>query len=708
MSSRIDALDKATGRTVYAGDVDLSGMRHAALVRSVVPHARIVSIDASEALAVPGVVGVYTAEDLGAPLFGRNVRDVPVLAVDRVRFVGDRVAAVVADTRVHAEEAARLVLVDYEELPAVFDPAEAVRPGAPLVHDAPWEYEKAAVGPDTEPNLQTTLIEGSVAETERRLAGSAHVVDRTYATPAGHQGYIEPQAFVAHAKPDGTVDVWVTDKTPYRARDEIAAHLGLDRSDVAIQPVAIGGDFGGKGTSPDVILVATLSRLCGAPVRLVLRYWEDLSATNPRHAATMRVRVGCDRDGALTALHVDALVDGGAYAGFKPRPHAGLHGLEEVGSSYRIGSASIVARIAYTNSVPRGHMRAPGSPQTMFAVESALDELAEMVGLDPAELRLRNVLRSGDVSPQHVRWAEARGEEVLRAALDAAGTVPPVPPGWLHGMGLAMGDRGTTGVVGTSMRLVDEGDERIRVELPIPEQGAGMHTVASEALARGLGIPREWIRVRQVATAELPIDRGAGGSRVTVGLSHVIGEAIDAWKNRGEEGVVTVEVGTSSAPEVTSFCVQVAHVAVDPTTGEYRVLEIVTAMDVAEIINEAAHQMQIDGGTMMGFGFACLEDLRVEEGQVWAGNLGEFKLPSIRDAPRLRTILVTGSQGVGAAAAVKAVGESTNVAVAPAIANAIARATGVRIRRLPIRAEDIHAVLTADLATAGTRAAGDR
>lgn len=720
-AGRTDAWAKASGETRYVADLSLPGMLHAAVVRSVVPHARILGIDTRAAEAADGVVGVCTADDLNTQPYGRSVRDVPILASGVVRFAGERVAAVVAHSRRAAEAAAGLVEVRYEELPAVFAAEEALSPGAPAVHDAPWDYPRSASRPADGPNVQSRVVHGSLTAAEEALSRADFTIDRTYSTPSVHQGYLEPQACVA-AVEEGRVRIWATNKSPYRLRGQLAECLGIAPALIDIQPVPLGGDFGGKGSPMDVPLCVELSRLTGRPVQLVLRYFEDLTATNPRHPASIRVRAGCDAGGQVTAIVVRALFNGGAYAGFKPLANVNLHGAEDCILAYDIPASYIESVIAYTNTVPRGHMRSPGSPQAVFAVESALDELAAAAGIDPADLRLRNLVHPG--GPRYgggPAWAETRGGETLRAlqaVLGQAGedhpAVPAVPPGWLHGTGIAVYARGVPRLGATSIRLVPagswwgEGQEdpsgreggtgRVRAEVPIPDTGTGAHTVVRSRLAAELGISPDDVEVVQVSTAGLPTDQGVGASRVTVGMTELISRAARAWRaHRGGEPVV-VELGADGAPgaggragaaaRLVSYCAQAARVAVDPGTGQVRVLEITSAVDVGQIINPRAHQMQIDGGAVMGFGFACLEDLCEEDGQVLAANLGEFKIAAMKDVPFLRTVLVEGGQGVGAAA-VKPVGELTNVPAAAAIANAVAVATGCRIRELPITAEKV-------------------
>lgn len=694
--TRVDAEAKLTGRAVYAADVTLPGLCHAAVVRSQVPHTRILGIDARVARAMPGVLDVFTAAEVGDHLYGRRVRDIPLLAGSEARFAGERVAAVVAESRLQAERAAAQVVVEAEEEAAVTDPEQALAPGAPAVHAAAWRYPGAVVSETDPANLQSRVQHGSREDAEAALLGSMFTVDRTYTFASGHQGYIEPQACVASVDQDGRVHVWMANKSPYRLRSQLAEALDVDPGVVEVHPVVVGGDFGGKGSPMDSPLCVQLARLVGRPVRLVQRYNEDLTSANPRHAGRVRVRLGCDAGGHLTGLSVDALFDGGAYAGFKPIPTVSLHGLEDIASSYRIPAATVEARIAYTHTVPRGHMRAPGAAEAVFAFESALDELAQEAGLAPVEIRRRNLIRTGDRNPWGQEWVEARGLEVLDAALASYRPLE-VPSGWAHGRGLAVYDRPSrAGKASLRVIPVCEGGGVI-AEVGLPDQGGGQHTVVVEGLARQLGLDRSQIEVRHVSTANLPDDDGVGGSRVTASLSFATEQAATALRAVGCRQPVTVVSDGSRQPSVTSFCVQVAQVAVDPESGQVRVLEVLTAADVAEVVNASAHQLQLEGGAAMGYGLACLEDLVIEEGRVWAANLSEFRIPSTVDVPKWRTVLVPGAIGVGALG-IKAVGELGNVPVAAAIANAVADAVGLRVRDLPITAEKVFTGLHEEVA----------
>ena len=673
MAIRGDALPKLTGQAPFVGDVTLPGMCYAAVTRSYAPHARIVSIDTEAARAVPGVLAVVTAEDLSGGLYGRRVKDVPMLARDRVRFVGERVAAVVAETRDIAEEAAALIDVEYEDLPTVFDADEALRDDAPRVHDDPEQYANMPTLPDREPNLQSLVSVGSLEDVDAALPGAAFTIEREYRTVSGHQGYIEPHGCVVNIDPDGTVHVWASNKSPYRLREQVAGCVGMDPTQIVIEPVFIGGDFGGKGSPMDVPLCLELARKTGRPVKMVLRYVEDLIAGNPRHPTRMRVRAGCDEHGRIVGLSLDAVINGGAYAGFKPRADVDLHGVVDCGMAYDLPNFGARARIAYTNTVPKGHMRSPGSPQAIFAVESALDELAAEAGIDPVTLRLRNAEGGED----------GQAAKTLRAAVDKAAELP--GSDGLH-TGVALYAR-TTSAGDGSLRVSRRG-EKVEAEVGVPETGTGSHDIVARFLSRELGVPAEAVVVRQVPTSGLPYDSGAGGSRVTVTLLKLLHQVKDAIARELGDGDGTVNVATEADTQnALSFCTQLARLSLDRDTGAFEVHDIVTALDTGVILSPVAHQMQIEGGTVMGLGFALYEDLGEDAGQVWSANLGEFRLPTAGDIPALHTVIVPDEEFVNNDLA-KSVGEMTNVAVAPAIANALA-AAGVRLRNLPLTAEAV-------------------
>ncbi|MCL6592886.1 MAG: xanthine dehydrogenase family protein molybdopterin-binding subunit, partial [Alicyclobacillus sp.] len=524
---RLDGHLKVSGQARYTDDLVLPGMLYGAVLRSPYPHARILSIDVSEALSVPGVVLAVTGKDLHCGRYGRMLKDVPVLAIDKVLFVGDRVAAVAATTREAAERAAALIQVEYEPLPAVFDPRAALAPDAPVLHDAPWSYVNAVTQPGDPPNLQSRRVLQHGDDVESALARSAHVFTETFRTQAHHQGYLEPHLCIAQAN-DDEIHVWAPNKAPYALRKQLSEWSGVPLRQIHVHPVFIGGDFGGKGSPMEIPLTVMLSRMTGRPVKMRMSYAEDLMAGNPRHSSEITVRLGVDESGRITALDVQALFNGGAYGGFKPVTTVHLGGVAEAGSSYRIPAVRVQSEIAYTNTVPRGHVRSPGSPQMHFAVESMIDMAARALQMDPLAFRELNMLRDGDASPMGEHYLEVRSEPVVEAAkkLLAETPLPPLPAegDWVRGIGYSFYQRPTHGGV-TEVGVEPTADGRLILHVPFPDQGAGQQTLGRNILSRLFGVPHEWIEVRQAEPEVFKMDSGCGGSRVTVTASEAIHQA---------------------------------------------------------------------------------------------------------------------------------------------------------------------------------------
>jgi CO/xanthine dehydrogenase Mo-binding subunit len=362
--TRVEGELKVSGQLMYADDLALPGQLSVAVVRSPYPHARIVAVHIEEARQVPGVHLVLTGADVASLRFGRAVRDVPILAVEKVRFAGEMVVAVAAESAAIGEAAAALVDVQYEPLPAVCDPVEALTPEAPAVHEVPWSYAGAGRGPEEPVNLMGRATAASGGDVEAALAGSDRVFEHTFRTQAQHHGYLEPHSCTVAVAPDGTVNIWSCNKSPYRLREQLSAAFGIPVEHFALHTPAVGGDFGGKGSPMDIPLCLELSRRTGRPVQMTMDYTEELMAAAPRHASVIHVRVGVSHDGQLQAMDVHAIFNGGAYGAFRPSVNFGAR----TASSYHIPAMRVVAERVYTNQVPGGNARAPGAPQFTFAV----------------------------------------------------------------------------------------------------------------------------------------------------------------------------------------------------------------------------------------------------------------------------------------------------------------------------------------------------
>ena len=720
---RPDGIDKVTGRARYAGDYLLPGMLWGKTLHSPYPHARILSIDVSKARELPGVHAVITGADIEAELYGRAIKDIPVLATDRVRFIGERIAAVAADDEDIAQQAVDLIDVEYEELPAVFEIADALADGAPLLHPDFPSYRGGKELPGPSNAYFTAAIERG--DLEAGFAAADVIVENTYETQRQHQAYLEPQTVLMSVEGD-KVNVWACSKAPYDTRNALGVAIQVEPDDIIFNHTFIGGDFGGKATPANLPICYFLAKAAGRPVLMILDYLEEFLAGNPRHATSIRLRTGVKHDGTITAHEVEALLNCGAYAGYKPLGIiGGIHAA--AAGPYRMEHCRLSTRQVYTNTVPGGHMRSPGEPQAAFAVESHLDEVARRLGLDPVDFRLRNLVVDGDVMPNGAVHHDLRGRETLEAAVEAAGYYEPKRPN--VGRGVAIADRAPGGGVG-NLQVTLKQDGTVLLGTPVFDQGTGTYATLRAIVAEELEVPLERIDFELWATGHVNYDSGIGGMRATRVNTEVAYQAAQDTKQallrlaaermewpeealvlRGDEvhlagtedsvrwpnllqqagqdvaGSAFVEDRTRA--EKTCFVAQVAEVEVDPETGEVKLVGFTTAHDVAQIVNPVMHQGQINGGLVQGIGYAFMEELRLEDGRVSTLSFGDYKIPTSRDIPPLTTVLLPSESGLGHYA-IKGIGETPNTPTAGAIANAIEDAIGVRIRDLPITSEKVY------------------
>ena len=726
---RFDGQEKVTGASLYTADVALPGTLWGLALRSPYPHARIVSVDASRAMDVPGVHAVLTGSDMRGIRYGRRLYDVPILADDRVRFVGERVAAVAAEDRDAAEEALLQIDIEYEELPAVFDTLEALEPGAPVLHPDVASYVGLPKVLDGPPNafVRDTWGKGNI---EEGFAQADRIIENTFTVPRQHQGYLESHSCQVWIDDEGRVQVWASSKVPYAVKQQLAAALGLPEERIRVNHVNIGGDFGGKGSTMDIPLAYFLAQRTGRPVKMVMNYLEEFTAANPRHSAIIQLKTGVKKDGAITAHQAHVYFNSGAYGGFKPAPGVNLGGAAKSGGPYRIPHVHIEGVQVYTNTVPGGFMRAPGEPQAAFASESHMDCIARELGMDPLEFRLKNLIEEGDENPIGTLYTGIRAKETLEAAVSAADYGTPKNP--LVGRGMAIGDRAAAGGESyASVTLSPDGE--ILVNTSIFEPGTGTYTLLRQIVSQELDLPVDRIQVQVWDTDGVPFDSGVGGSRVTrvAGLAalQAVGEvsqelirvAADllGWPEeqmsvKGDE-VARRDTGErvrwaglleqygrpvvgnghtieASPAGMTSFTAQVAEVSVDPETGEVTLMRFTTAHDIGTMLNPRDHQGQIDGAVIQSIGYALMEDLQLEDGRVVDPSFGDYKIPNMKDIPKLETVILESNLGAGPYNA-RGIGENPLGPVAPAIANAVEDAVGVRIKDLPITAEKVRRAL---------------
>ena len=718
--------DKVSGKAIYAADISQPGMLWGRVLRSPYPYARIVSIDKSQAEALPGVHAVVTGQDIPDTKIGRRMVDMPILARDVVRFVGEKVAAVAADDKDAADEALLLIDVVYEELTPVYDAEEAMGVDAPDLHPDMESYQGFPQPPSGIKNAfaHITWEKGDI---KQGFKESDLIFEHTFNAQLMHQAYIEPHACLVSADPAGKgVQIWANNKDPYMLRDQLAHTWSVPAESIVLYPSTIGGDFGGKGSFMDVPLCYYLSKASGRPVKMVMDYIQELMAGNPRHPAVMTIKTGVMKDGTIKARQARAVFDSGAYGAFKPTVY--LRGADHLCGVYKVPHAKIDSYTVYTNNVPRGHMRSPAKPQVVFAVESHMDMIAQELGMDAYQFRLKNVMREGDSSPIGHHWQQIKALETLEAAAKAAGIDQQLPPN--TGRGMAMTDlvQGT-GQFAAKISLSEDGDPQLH--MAFWDTGTGSHTVLRQMVAEELTLDTEDVQIVLESTAKMPYSSGSGGSRVmnTAGravvnaaielrgkLVEAASPLLDAPEDQvsmqngrlvaagrsvtiaevvartGGESLTGEAILTSEMPELTSFCTQIAEVHVDPETGEITVNRFITAHDIGAILNPLNHQGQVEGGMIQGLGYALMEELELEDGHISTLSFGDYKIPTSADVPVLETVLIEGDAGPAPYES-KGIGESSNIPVAGAIANAVFDAVGVRITDLPVTADKVLAGL---------------
>ena len=729
---RVDGAGKVSGATRYTADIVRPGSLSGKIVRSPLPHARILHIDVSKALASPGVKAVITGADLDHHLIGAKLKDLPVLARDRVLYIGQDVAAIAAVDADAAEEAAHLIDVEYDALPTVFDPWQAMTPDSPLLHP---DYD-TYVGPKVagRKNVQSA-VRIAKGNFDQGLAECDYVFENVYRTHMVHQGYIEPYACTVEVDAQGRVAVWVADQGFFKLRRELAEYLELPEGDITVYPSTMGGSFGAKDFLYCVPAAYHLSRRTAKPVRFVRTYAEELLASAPRHPAIVVLKSGVKKGGILWAWEAKTYYNGGAYGAFRPNPQASMSGAFSAAGCYSIPHTRLEGYCVYTNQVPCGYFRAPGEPQTLFAVESQIDTIAESMRLDPLEFRDRNVLRQGDTRSTGEAIKNPRGLEVVRRAR--------VVSHWqkqrrrtkvrdkriLTGHGIALGDR-HIGRGESSFRLVLNADGTLKLVSGIGDTGAGAYTMHQQVAAETLGVAPRLIEIEVQTTSTAPFDEGIKATRGVHIEGQAVVRAVESlieqlrsiaaayWRaelnsvsyTQGE--VVLKRKGSSEnlslrklaalskqpicgfghyageKPNLYSFQAVVAEIRIDTETGQIRLPKVHFILDVGTIINPIIHQGQIEGAFVQGLGYALTEEITLDDGRITTLNLGEYKIPSICDVPRLVTSLVRCSEGPGPFGA-KAVGQVAISLVAPAVANALYNATGIRINELPINSEKI-------------------
>lgn len=737
---RPDAVPKVTGKAKYAADYVFQGMAHAKVLRSAHPHARLLDIDSSAAERLPGVLAVLTAKDVpGVNRHGLERPDWPVLCEERVRYVGDAVAVVVAETEAIAERALEQIAVEYEPLPVLDTPEAALAPDAMALH------------PDGNIAEHIALSRGDL---ERGFAEADLVLERTYRTARAEHAFLEPEASVATVDGHNWVTVYCGTQIPFEDQRQVAEALGLPRDQVRVVHTETGGTFGGKEDIAGQIHAALAAWVTRRPVKLVYTRTESIVSHPKRHPTTIRLKTGARRDGTLVALEAEIVGDTGAYASLGP--YVMTRTATHATGPYQVPNVRIDCNAVYTNNIPGGAFRGFGVPQSAFAIESQLDLLAAELGLSPWEIRRINALRNGS----RTATGQVLGQDVgLLATLDAVQAAqrdaeqrqgPELSEGKRRAWGLACAYKnvglggGAPDKAGAFIEIGPSG--RVLVKAGAAEVGQGLVAVLAQIVAQELGVAYGQIDVL-VGDTDLTLDGGATtASRQTfitgnaarlaaIQLRQTLADlAADAWGVSTEQVVWTVQGAAAAgrpqdaltwkalyeraeqagvslrvehvyeAPATRplgqggdmhfafGYATQAAEVEVDVATGEVRVLQVIAAHDVGKAINPLGVRGQIEGGVVMGMGLGLTEELPMEGGQPLATNLGQYKLVRAPDKPEIVPLIVEAPIETGPYGA-KGVGEIPSIPTAAAIANAIYAACGARVYAIPATPERVLAAL---------------
>ena len=754
---RLDYQTKVTGRAQYLADMSVPGMCHGKILRSPYPHARIRRIDVSKALTVAGVVAVLTRDDILhdegiEPYYGPVFKDQTIVAVEKARHVGDPVAAFTVDA---AEEALKLIEVDYEELPAVLDVHEALKPGATLVHESvklpsSGFADLAEIKPVEGTNVCThfKLNRGDI---QKGFAEADRVFEDVFTLPATQHSFLETHACIAAVDPGGRITVWATTQNPFVVRTQLANIFKVPVSKVRVIVPYLGGGYGGKVYPKVEPITVALAQKAGRPVRVVLSR-EEVFYTITKHAAVIRMKTGVKKDGTLVARECEIHLDTGAYAEIGPRV-AKKSGYTAAGP-YRIANLKIDSYSVYTNKPPAGAFRGFGVSQSAWAVESQMDIIAAALKIDPLELRKKNGYNEGDkfVTDETLRAAG------LKECLDEVAQ----SIGWesskfksssvqgsrsdriRRGKGLACMIKATiTPSISSAVVKLNE-DGSLSLYSGTVEMGQGSETVLAQIAGKELAIPLQKIQVLGVDTDVVPYDLTTSSSRSTFHMGKAVQLAAQEilrqlkqivvseygvpeekisfadgkvrlpesqldysdvmFKRFGMQGGTLVgegqvktstkdEFGEKSTSAFWFLAAGAAEVEVDVDTGKFKLLKYAAAVDVGRALNPLGCRQQLAGAAITGIGQAMFEEIAYDNGQLINPNLVDYVLPSLGDMPSVIDPICVETPDRNGPFGAKGIGESALIPVAPAIANAIYDAVGVRIKDLPIKAEKIYLAL---------------
>lgn len=738
---RLEGRDKVTGRAEYTHTMRLPGMLYAKLFRSTVPHGRIKSVDASEARKVPGVLHVVTIDDvlkvLPNPYYGPAFHDQPILAHEKVRFVGEPVAAVLATDPHVAERAAQLIAAEYKELPAVYDEVEALTSDV-YVHDelkpassfADLKHLKGAKNTNTA--LSYRLRRGDF---DRAYKAAKYKFEHEFKTQKVLHLPFEPFACICDYR-DNHVTFYDSSQGPSFVRLEMARLLGWPENKVRIKVPYLGAGYGGKLYIKLEALALALSMIARRPVKVAATF-EEMFYQITRHPATVRIKSGVDEDSKIVARKCEIFWNGGAYADIGPRvtQKAGL----TASGPYDIDHVAVDSHALYTNVTPAGALRGFGVPQLAWAYESHMDMMARELKLDPVEFRRKNLVPEGRKHATGQLIEDAPLERVLDKVLERMNWSQPFDKGSgpvRRGRGIAIAIKAVTSPT-TSVAIVNvSADGSVTLSCGTVEMGQGSDTVMAQIVAEVLNIPTESVRVIPRDTDATPYDMGTLGSRSTFHMGHAVlraaTEARDKLKALARDvgepegsnipiaalfqkrygmqagnvigaGVFKPDYVSPSpvdgqSPKVTPFWLIAgggAEVEVDTETGHVKILKLVNVIDCGKAINPKAVETQISGAAVMHVGFSMFEKMHFDGGQVTNASLADYKIPGVNDVPEIMDSVYIEHEQANGPFGAKGVGEVSTFCPSPAIANAIDDAVGVRLTEMPLNAEAVYRALRA-------------
>lgn len=737
--ARKDGRDIVTGNVLYGADVTLPGLLHGVIVRSAIPTGKITRIDVERARAVPGVKAVLTAADVPSERFGYGVKDELIFAAGKVRYAAEPVAAVAASDEQAAEEAARLVDIEYEPAPGTFDVLDAIRADAPLVHEEMAGYEpNRLVTREWKPRPNTNVVhhnEFARGDVERGFREAEHVFEDTFRTRRVHHGYMEPHACVARVEGD-KITVWTSTQKAFIVRATLADIFGLPEGSIRVICTKIGGGFGGKNGVRLEHYAVALALKTGRPVRVVMRRGEEFTASAGSVPAAIVLKTGIGRDGTITARQAEFFWDCGAYTDGLP---ASNRALKDAAGPYRIPHLRVTSSLVYTNTMRGCPFRGLGVPEAIWAGESQMDMIAHRLGLDPVEFRMRNLLDEGDVSPNGDVVDGVTAKECLRRAVDEIGYRKAGASDGDRAIGLSMVYKTPTGAGGSSSAVVSiQRDGSVQVLVGSSDVGGGMETALAQIAAEELGIEVSDVGVASADTSTVPFDHGTYSSRVLVSsgmavlraaadaraeLLKVAGEILGEdpaslalrqkkiYRRSGAEAatveaifrdrrcrqkniVATTSVVDDGQKSGWRFGAQALEIALDRETGRIEVLRVVSVHDVGKAVNPPLVVGQIEGGVVMGLGYALAEELALDDGRILNTDFSDYAVPFAEQVPPIKTILLESPLAEGPFGA-KGIGEIGLFAVAPAIANALQNVGGIRMTELPMRPDKVLAALEA-------------